>query len=105
MMRAAVVSAVLLASAPSCPDLYSLATHGFSLPTVATTGANAVADPPGVRVTVGLSATNPNPFAITLTSVDFALSLAGSQSSPAPRAASPSTPLAAARSRSAAWLS
>ena len=68
---------LLLASAPSCPDLYSLATHGFSVPTVSAANATAALDPAGLRVTVQFTAANPNPFPIALTSVDYQVALQG----------------------------
>ena len=77
MVRASLAVCVLMASAPSCPDLYSLATHGFAVPTIGGATATAVTDPGGVRVTVNFTATNPNPFPITLASVDYTVSLQG----------------------------
>lgn len=77
MLRTSFAVCALLASAPSCPDLYSLATHGFSVPTVDAATATAAADPAGLRVVVQFTATNPNPFPISLSSVDYQLSLQG----------------------------
>lgn len=77
MVRASLAVCALLASAPSCPDLYSLATHGFSVPTVDAATATAVVDPAGLRVVVQFTATNPNPFPISLQSVDYQVSLQG----------------------------
>ena len=77
MVRTTFAVCVLLASAPSCPDLYSLATHGFSVPTVSVADATAALDPAGLRVTVQFTAVNPNPFPITLSSVDYQVALQG----------------------------
>jgi hypothetical protein len=79
MLRVTLLATVLLASAPSCPDLYSLATHGFSQPTVTNSGANATAVSGGIQVSIALSATNPNQFPITLDSVDYTVSMNDSQ--------------------------
>jgi len=77
MLRVSLAVCVLLASAPSCPDLYSLATHGFTVPTVDGATATAAVDPAGLRVTVAFTATNPNPFPITLSAVDYTVSMQG----------------------------
>ena len=88
MVRTSLAVCLLLASAPSCPDLYSLATHGFSVPTVSAANATAALDTAGLRVTVQFTAANPNPFPIALTSVDYQVALqgqpvfAGTQSDP-----------------------
>jgi late embryogenesis abundant protein len=88
MVRASLAVCVLLGAAPSCPDLYSLATHGFSVPTVDAATATAALDPAGVRITVQFTARNSNPFPISLSSVDYQVSLqgqpafAGTQSDP-----------------------
>lgn len=76
-MRASLAACALLASAPSCPDLYSLATHGFSVPTLDASTATAAVDPAGLRVRVQLIAHNPNPYPIALTGVDYQVSLQG----------------------------
>ena len=77
MVRTSLAVCLLLASAPSCPDLYSLATHGFSVPTVSAANATAALDTAGLRVTVQFTAANPNPFPIALTSVDYQVALQG----------------------------
>lgn len=77
MVRTSLAVCLLLASAPSCPDLYSVATHGFSVPTVSVANATAALDPAGLRVTVQFTAANPNPFPIALTSVDYQVALQG----------------------------
>ncbi len=77
MVKASLSVCMLMAAAPSCPDLYSLATHGFTVPTVTAATGNAVTDPAGVRVTVDFIASNPNPFPISLSSVDYLVSLQG----------------------------
>ena len=71
MVRASLAVCVLLAAAPSCPDLYSLATHGFTPPTVDMTTATAAPDAAGLRVNVALTALNPNPYPISLAGVDY----------------------------------
>ncbi|HET7789007.1 MAG TPA: LEA type 2 family protein [Myxococcales bacterium] len=77
MIRASALC-VLLASAPSCPDLYSIGTHGFEVPTVTASSASAVPDPGGISVTVDFTAHNPNAFPISLSGVDYRISLQGS---------------------------
>ena len=77
MVRVSLAVCLLLASVPSCPDLYSLATHGFTVPTVDGAAATAAIDPAGLRVTVAFTATNPNPFPITLSAVDYTVSMQG----------------------------
>src|SRR5437588_12886541 len=79
MVRVSLAVCVLLASAPSCPDLYSLATHGFQVPSIGGATATAAVDPGGVRVVVQFTARNPNPFPITLSSVDYTVSLQGEE--------------------------
>jgi late embryogenesis abundant protein len=78
MIRAPAVLCVVLASAPSCPDLYTVATHGFDVPTVQLSGTNAFPDPGGVAVTVELTAHNPNAFPISVSGVDYQVTLQGS---------------------------
>lgn len=77
MVRVSLAVCLLLAAAPNCPDLYSIATHGFSVPSIGGADAVAVTDPAGVRVTVHFTATNPNPYPITLSSVDYTVALQG----------------------------
>jgi LEA14-like dessication related protein len=77
MVRASLALAALLASAPSCPDLYSLAAHGFRVPTLTARSASAVPAGSGVQVTVDVAAHNPNPFPIELTGVDYDVALDG----------------------------
>lgn len=77
MMRVSLALAALLASAPSCPDLYSLAAHGFTVPTFSARNASAVPVGSGLQVTVDVGAHNPNPFPIDVTSVDYDLALDG----------------------------
>lgn len=78
MIRASLALCVLLASAPSCPDLYSVATHGFDVPTVKVSGTSAVPDPGGVAVAVDFTAHNPNAFPISVSGVDYQVALQGS---------------------------
>src|ERR1041384_7063711 len=77
MTRASLALCVVLGSAPSCPDLYSAATHGFDVPTLKLSGAKAAADPGGVAITVDLTAHNPNPYPISVSGMDYHLSLQG----------------------------
>jgi len=77
MVRASLLVSVLMAAAPSCPDLYSLATHGFTAPTVDMTKATAAPDPAGLRVFVSLTAVNPNPYPISLSGVDYQVAVQG----------------------------
>jgi hypothetical protein len=78
MLRAPLALSVLLASAPSCPDLYSAAAHGFDVPTLQVSGTDAVPDPAGVAVTVDFTAHNPNAYPISVSGVDYLVSLQGS---------------------------
>ena len=79
MVRTSLAVCVLLAAAPNCPDLYSLATHGFSVPSLQAPTGTAAADPAGLRVTIQFIASNPNPFPIALSGVDYVVSLQGQQ--------------------------
>ena len=76
MVRASFAVCFLLA-APSCPDLYSLATHGFVVPTLDAPTGTATPDPAGVRVDIKLSADNPNPFPLSMSGVDYTVALQG----------------------------
>src|SRR3954466_8501499 len=76
MVRASLAVCLLMA-APSCPDLYSLATHGFIVPALAAPTGTATPDPAGVRVDIRLTADNPNPFPLSLSSVDYTVALGG----------------------------
>lgn len=78
MLRATLAAAFLLGSAPSCPDLYSVATHGFTMPALATEGATAVPDARGLNVAISFVARNPNPFPIEVSGIDFQVALNGS---------------------------
>ncbi|MGE5049457.1 MAG: LEA type 2 family protein [Deltaproteobacteria bacterium] len=78
MIRASLLLSVVLASAPSCPDLYSAGTHGFDVPTVQVSGTNALPDPGGVAVTVDFTAHNPNAFPISVSGIDYQVALQGS---------------------------
>jgi LEA14-like dessication related protein len=77
MVRAILAATMLLSSVPNCTDLYSIATHGLTAPTVTSTSATAALDPGGVRLTIVLTAQNPNDFPISMDSVDYTVSLAG----------------------------
>src|SRR3954454_14051123 len=78
MIRAPLALCALLASAPSCPDLYSVATHGFDVPTVQVSRTSALPDPGGVAVAVDFTAHNPNSFPISISGVDYQVALQGS---------------------------
>lgn len=78
MLRATLAAAFLLGSAPSCPDLYAVATHGFSMPAFATDRATALPDARGLNVAISFVARNPNPFPIEVSGVDFQVALNGS---------------------------
>src|SRR5207248_5422447 len=79
MVRASLAVCVLLAAAPNCPDLYSVATHGFTVPSLQASTGTAITDPAGLRVTIQFTANNPNPFPISLSSVDYQVALQGQQ--------------------------
>ncbi len=77
MVRATLALAALLASAPSCPDLYSVAAHGFTVPTLDARNAGASPANSGLQLRVDLGAHNPNPFPIEVTGVDYDFALEG----------------------------
>lgn len=77
MMRATLAVAALLASAPNCPDLYSIAAHGFTVPTLEARNAAAAPDGAGVQLSIDLGAHNPNPFPIEVSGVDYDLAIEG----------------------------
>src|SRR2546422_8387935 len=72
-----VFAALLFASAPSCPDLYSLATHGFSVPTLESRSAVGTPEQHGIRVTIDLAAHNPNSIPLSMEGVEYPLSVQG----------------------------
>jgi hypothetical protein len=76
MLRVSLAVCALMA-APSCPDLYSLATHGFSPPTIDRTTATAAPGPAGLHVTVSLTTINPNPYPINVAGIDFTVAIGG----------------------------
>ena len=77
MFKATFAAVALLASAPNCPDLYSLAAHGFTVPTLSARSASAAPAASGIQVVVEVGAHNPNPFPIEVTGVDFDVALEG----------------------------
>lgn len=77
MSRAVLAAVSLLASAPNCPDLYSLAAHGFAVPTISARSASAATAASGLQVVVDVGAHNPNPFPIDVTGVDFDVAVEG----------------------------
>ena len=79
MGRVSLAVCGLLIAAPNCPDLYSLATHGFTVPSLNAANGTAAADPAGLRVNIQFTATNPNPFPISLSGVDYQVALSGEQ--------------------------
>jgi hypothetical protein len=85
MVRATIAATMLLASVPNCTDLYSVATHGLTAPTVTLDPQKPpfpAQDPAGIRVTIPLIATNPNTFPISVDSVDYQVLLDPSPASP-----------------------
>jgi LEA14-like dessication related protein len=78
-VRAILLATGLLASVPNCTDLYSVATHGLTAPVLTSQNATATSETTGVRVTISLSAQNPNDFPIALDSVDYQVSVSGTQ--------------------------
>ena len=78
-MRAILLATGLLASIPNCTDLNSVATHGFTAPVLTSETATATSETGGVRVTISLTAQNPNAFPIALDSVDYQVSVSGTQ--------------------------
>lgn len=77
MVRATVAAAMLLASVPNCTDLYSLATHGLTQPTV-TGNETALPQPDGtVVVSVTFTIDNPNDVPFVLDSLDYRGTAAG----------------------------
>ena len=79
MLRTQLAVCLLLASAPRCADLFSLAANGFSVPTLEAKGAAGTPDPGGMRVAIDFAATNPNKFPLTLDSVDYQVLVEGEQ--------------------------
>jgi LEA14-like dessication related protein len=79
MIRSSLAVCLLLAAAPSCPDLFSIATHGFAVPTLEAVGATPAPDPQGLRLTIVFSAKNPNPFPLSVSGVDYQVSVQGEQ--------------------------
>ena len=71
MVRAYALCAALVASAPSCTDLYSVATHGFAVPTTATRNATGSLVGNQLRIALDFQAHNPNDYPLTVTSVDY----------------------------------
>jgi LEA14-like dessication related protein len=86
MMRATLAVTMLLASMPNCTDLYSVATHGLTTPTVTTDPQHApfpTLDSAGLRINIPLAATNPNAFPISVDSVDYQVFLDPAPAAPA----------------------
>ena len=77
MLRTSLAVFLLLGAAPSCPDLYSVAAHGFVVPTLSARGALGAPAQGGLRVTVDFAADNPNNFPLTVSGVDYALAVEG----------------------------
>ncbi|GAC1347907.1 MAG: hypothetical protein NVSMB23_27940 [Myxococcales bacterium] len=67
----------LLASAPSCPDLYSLAVRGGGVPTTNVGPARAATQGATVSVTVDVAVKNPNRFPLTLRGLEYDLAIDG----------------------------
>jgi hypothetical protein len=77
MVRASLAVSVLFAAAPNCTDLYSLATHGFVPPKLEADSVSAAPDAAGLHADVRFVATNPNPYPIPISSVDYQVSVEG----------------------------
>lgn len=77
MVRLSFAIAALVGSAPSCPDLYSIGAHGFAVPTISARGGSGTTEASGLRVQVDFAAHNPNAFPISLSGVDYDLSIEG----------------------------
>jgi LEA14-like dessication related protein len=78
-VRAILLATGILASVPNCTDLYSVATHGLTAPVLTSPTATAASEPGGVRVTIALTAQNPNDIPIALDSVDYQVAISGTQ--------------------------
>jgi hypothetical protein len=76
-MRAIAAAAVLLASAPECADLYSVAARGFTAPEVEVSSAGATRSGEQLHVELHFAAKNKNNFPLTVSSVDYRVELAG----------------------------
>ncbi|HUJ28242.1 MAG TPA: LEA type 2 family protein [Myxococcales bacterium] len=77
MVRASLAVCVLMAAAPSCPDLFALTTHGFTPPTVEMTTASAAQAGNTLQVNVTLTALNPNPYPLSFAGIDWQVSVDG----------------------------
>jgi LEA14-like dessication related protein len=69
----ACVAAVLA----GCTDLYSLAAHGYTEPTVTAQDTHAVPAVGGVEITIDFAAQNPNPYPLDFDGVDYTVSSQG----------------------------
>lgn len=76
-MRAMIAAIGLLASAPSCPDLYSLAVRGGGVPSASVGPAKAAAQSPTVTITIEVAVKNPNRFPLTLRGLEYDLAIDG----------------------------
>jgi hypothetical protein len=72
MARAILAATMLLASVPNCTDLYSIATHGLTQPSVTGTETPPQLQPDGsVLVTVTFTVDNPNDVPFVLDRLDY----------------------------------
>jgi hypothetical protein len=78
-VRAILLATGLLASVPNCTDLYSVATHGLTAPVLTSQKATAASEAGGVRVSIVLTAQNPNDIPNALDSIDYQVSISGTQ--------------------------
>lgn len=80
-MRATIAAISLLAAAPSCPDLYSLAVHGGGVPTATVGAAQAATQGSTVIVTIAVSVKNPDTFPLTLRGLEYDIAIDGTPAS------------------------
>jgi LEA14-like dessication related protein len=80
-MRAMIAAVGLLASAPSCPDLYSIAVRGGGVPTATVGAATAATQGSTATVTVNIAVTNPNRFPLTMRALEYDLAIDGAPAS------------------------
>ncbi|HXN56454.1 MAG TPA: LEA type 2 family protein [Myxococcales bacterium] len=80
-MKALIAAVGLLASAPSCPDLYSMAVHGGGVPTATVGAAQAATQGSTTTVTIQVAVTNPNRFPLTMRALEYDLAIDGTPAS------------------------
>lgn len=77
MLRASLLAAAILAAAPNCTDLYSVGAHGFQIPKLAVQSARADQVGQAFQVVLDFQTHNPNPYPLTVSSVDYQVTLQG----------------------------